>query len=91
MRDEMNFRVTRSSEAPRPQPRRWLFPSVSKNDTWHSKTNTENAGDRARSLLRDVQTGKLEANSSALTFDELVWAVRGTELPRMQSPLGRHS
>ena len=53
--------------------------------------NTENVGDEARSLLRDVQTGKLEANSSALTFDELVWAVRGAELPRMQSPLGRHS
>ncbi|TLY15369.1 MAG: PIN domain-containing protein [Thaumarchaeota archaeon] len=30
----------------------------------------------ARSLLRDVQTGKLEATSSALTFDELVWAVK---------------
>ena len=38
--------------------------------------NTENAGDRARSLLRDVQTGKVEATSSALTFDELVWAVK---------------
>jgi len=38
--------------------------------------NTENAGDEARSLLRDVQTGKLEATSSALTFVELVWAVK---------------
>ena len=38
--------------------------------------NTENVGDEARSLLRDVQTGKLEATSSALTFDELVWAVK---------------
>jgi len=38
--------------------------------------NTEQVGDEARSLLRDVQTGKLEATSSALTFDELVWAVK---------------
>src|SRR2546425_12452569 len=38
--------------------------------------NTESVGDEARSLLRDVQTGRLEATSSALTFDELVWAVK---------------
>lgn len=38
--------------------------------------NTERMGDEARSLLRDVQTGKVEATSSALTFDELVWAVK---------------
>ena len=38
--------------------------------------NTEHVGEEARSLLRDVQTGKLEATSSALTFDELVWAVK---------------
>ena len=33
-------------------------------------------GDDARSLLKDVQLGKLEAASSALSFDELVWAVK---------------
>jgi len=38
--------------------------------------NTEPAGDDARSLLKDVQLGKLEAASSALSFDELVWAVK---------------
>ncbi len=38
--------------------------------------NQEDLGDRARSLLRDVQRGKLHASSSALTFDELVWAVK---------------
>ena len=53
--------------------------------------NTKNAGDEARSLLRDVQTGKLEATSSALTFDELVWAVKRNRTSEVQSPLGRHS
>ena len=28
------------------------------------------------SLLKDVQSGKLEATSSALSFDEVVWAVK---------------
>ena len=38
--------------------------------------NQDAAGNRARSILRDVQAGKQEASSSALTFDELVWAVK---------------
>ena len=38
--------------------------------------NNEERGDRARTLLRDVQSGELEAASSTLTFDELVWAVK---------------
>ena len=38
--------------------------------------DTEKLGDDARSLLKDVQTGKLEAASSALSFDEIVWAVK---------------
>ncbi len=38
--------------------------------------NTERMGDAARALLRKVQEGKLEAASSALSFDELVWAVK---------------
>ena len=53
--------------------------------------NTENVGDEARSLLRDVQTGKLETISSALTFDELVWAVKRYRTSEVQSPLGSHS
>lgn len=39
--------------------------------------NTERVGDGARTLLRRVQDGKLDACSSVLTFDELVWAVKG--------------
>lgn len=38
--------------------------------------NTGDAGEKARSLLKDVQSGRVEAASSALTFDELVWAVK---------------
>ncbi len=38
--------------------------------------NQEDLGNRARSLLRKVQHGELLAASSALTFDELVWAVK---------------
>jgi predicted nucleic acid-binding protein len=38
--------------------------------------NAEAIGDKARSLLRDVQTGKVDGCTSALTFDELVWAVK---------------
>lgn len=38
--------------------------------------NAEEAGDKARSLLNDVQAGRVDAASSALTFDELVWAVK---------------
>ena len=42
----------------------------------YAALNREDLGDRARSLLREVQQGKLHASSSALTFDELVWAVK---------------
>ncbi|TLN14042.1 type II toxin-antitoxin system VapC family toxin [bacterium] len=42
----------------------------------YAALNQEEVGDRARSLLKKVQEGKLRAASSALTFDELVWAVR---------------
>jgi hypothetical protein len=42
----------------------------------YAALNLEAVGDRARSLLREIQEGKLRAASSALTFDELVWAVK---------------
>ncbi|MCX8182623.1 MAG: type II toxin-antitoxin system VapC family toxin [Candidatus Methanomethyliaceae archaeon] len=42
----------------------------------YAALNLEDLGDRARALLRDVQEGKQRAASSALTFDEIVWAVR---------------
>jgi len=38
--------------------------------------DTGRRGDSARSRLKDVQSGRLEAVSSALSFDELVWAVK---------------
>ncbi len=33
-------------------------------------------GERARSLLEQVQRGRLAAATSGLTFDELIWAVK---------------
>jgi len=38
--------------------------------------NTESIGEDARAFLRAVQEGKLEASSSALSFDEVVWSVK---------------
>jgi hypothetical protein len=38
--------------------------------------NDEELGERARNLLRQVQLGKENASSSALTFDEIVWVVK---------------
>lgn len=38
--------------------------------------NSDRTGEGARRLLEKVQEGKLEAASSALSFDELVWAVK---------------
>jgi len=42
----------------------------------YAALNTEKIGDRARALLKKVQHGEEQASSSALTFDELVWAVK---------------
>ena len=42
----------------------------------YAALNTQQVGDAARALLRDVQSGKVEAASSALSFDELTWAVK---------------
>ncbi len=42
----------------------------------HAALNREESGRRARALLRAVQEGRTEAGSSALTFDEIVWAVK---------------
>lgn len=43
--------------------------------------NTQGVGDAARSLLKDVQTGKVEAATSTLSFDELTWAVKKNRSP----------
>jgi len=42
----------------------------------YAALNNEEIGDRARNLLKQVQSGKEQASSSALTFDEVVWAVK---------------
>jgi len=42
----------------------------------YAALNTEKIGERARALLLKVQQGEEQASSSALTFDELVWAVK---------------
>ncbi|MBI2937308.1 MAG: type II toxin-antitoxin system VapC family toxin [Thaumarchaeota archaeon] len=42
----------------------------------YAALNQEDVGDRARSLLREVQEGRQRASTSALTFDELIWAVK---------------
>jgi predicted nucleic acid-binding protein len=43
--------------------------------------NSQSIGDAARSLLRDVQVGKVEAATSTLSFDELTWAVKKNRSP----------
>lgn len=42
----------------------------------YATLNNGELGSRARSLLSKVQGGMLEACSSSLTFDELVWVVK---------------
>jgi len=36
----------------------------------------DKTGERSRDLLRNVETGNIEAASSTLSFDEIVWAVK---------------
>ena len=38
--------------------------------------NSDDVGERSRSLLRDVENGSIEASTSALSFDEVTWAVK---------------
>ncbi|MBS7631297.1 type II toxin-antitoxin system VapC family toxin [Candidatus Bathyarchaeota archaeon] len=42
----------------------------------YAALNLEDIGSRARAILKRVQRGEISATSSALTFDELVWAVK---------------
>jgi predicted nucleic acid-binding protein len=42
----------------------------------YSALDKKAIGNNARAIVRDIQLGKLAAGTSALTFDELVWAVR---------------
>lgn len=38
--------------------------------------SSEGIGERSRSLLAGVENGSLEASTSALSFDEITWAVK---------------
>jgi len=42
----------------------------------YAAMNSEEPGDRARSLLQEIQQGKERGETSALTFDEVFWAVK---------------
>jgi predicted nucleic acid-binding protein len=42
----------------------------------YAALNRKALGERSRSIIGGVQTGKIIAVTSALSFDELVWAVR---------------
>ncbi|HXQ91912.1 MAG TPA: type II toxin-antitoxin system VapC family toxin [Nitrososphaerales archaeon] len=42
----------------------------------YSSLNRKALGDKSRSIIKDIQNGKMLAATSALSFDELVWAVK---------------
>jgi len=42
----------------------------------YATINTEELGEKARSLLGRIQQGEEKAETSALTFDEVFWAVK---------------
>ncbi len=42
----------------------------------YAAINTEETGEKARSLLQKIQQGEEKAETSALTFDEVFWIVK---------------
>ena len=42
----------------------------------YATVNTEELGENARSLLQKIQQGEEKAETSALTFDEVFWAIK---------------
>jgi hypothetical protein len=42
----------------------------------YSAINTQEPGEKARSLLQRIQQGDEKAETSALTFDEVFWAIK---------------
>lgn len=42
----------------------------------YAAINTKHLGENARSLLKKIQRGEEKAETSALTFDEVFWAIR---------------
>lgn len=42
----------------------------------YASLDRKSLGERSRSIIREIQEGKILASSSAVSFDEIVWAVR---------------
>lgn len=42
----------------------------------YATLNTKDIGEKARSLLQKIQQGEEEAQTSALTFNEVFWAIK---------------
>ena len=42
----------------------------------YATINTKDLGEKARALLQKIQQGEEEAETSALTFDEVFWAIK---------------
>jgi len=42
----------------------------------YASVNTQETGEKARSLLQRIQQGDEKAQTSALTFDEVFWAIK---------------
>jgi predicted nucleic acid-binding protein len=42
----------------------------------YASLNQKALGEKSRSILSEVQEGKISAASSALSFDEIIWAVK---------------
>ena len=42
----------------------------------YATVNTKEPGEKARSLLQKIQQGEEKAETSALTFDEVFWAIK---------------
>jgi predicted nucleic acid-binding protein len=42
----------------------------------YASLNRKDIGNKSRSIIRDVESGRLLAATSTLSFDELVWAVK---------------
>jgi predicted nucleic acid-binding protein len=46
----------------------------------YAAINTKTLGENARELLQKIQQGEMQAETSALTFDEVFWAVKKYDL-----------
>lgn len=42
----------------------------------HASLNRKEIGNKSRSIIRSIEDGRIVAATSALSFDELVWAVK---------------